>query len=85
MEYLNSNCEKRQTLLQRNVGVLYRQWQIALREIEHIKHNRLCSTTLAMVYCINHLHHYIACVQNGGLAVLANDFEFALHKHTVIH
>ena len=59
--------------------------QVLLREVEHIEDAVFRATVLAVVDGTDHLYDSLALMHDLRLAVLADNGQFALYQHTVIH
>ena len=73
MEIPNNTALNIVELLQRYLWVLHRQRQALLREVEHVEHNGLGATVLAVVDGAYHLHDGFALMHHFLIAVLVND------------
>ena len=84
MEIPNNTALNIVELLQRYLWVLHRQGQALLREVEHVEHNGLGATVLAMVDGAYHLYNSLALVYHFLIAVLVDDGQLALHQYAVV-
>ncbi len=85
MEIPNNTALNIVELVQWHLGMLHRQGQAFLREVEHVEDNGLVASVLAMVDGAYHLHDGLALMHYLLITVLVDDGQFALHQHAVVH
>ena len=64
--------------------MLHGKGQVLLREVEHVKDDRLRAAVLAVVDGVHHLNNGLALMHGLFLTVLSYDGQLALHQDAVV-
>ena len=85
MEIPNNTALNIVELVQWHLGMLHRQGQALLREVEHIEDNGLGASVFAVVNGAYHLDDGLALMHYFLIAILVDDGQLALHQYAVVH
>ena len=65
--------------------MLYCQWHVFLREVEHIEDDVLCTAVLSVMNGVHHLYDGLALMYDLLFTILSDNGQLTLYQYAVVH